>query len=34
MSIYVLMEYIEECKLNHEKATVQGLYTFKELWEE
>ncbi len=32
MSIYILIEYIEECKLKHKQATVQGLYSFKELW--
>lgn len=32
MSIYVLLEYMQQCKIKHKQATVNGLYSFKELW--
>ena len=32
MSIYVLLEYIEECRRKGTKPTKEGLYKFKKLW--
>lgn len=35
MSVYVLLEYIEECKKNEDNPTLKGLKKFKkEKWRE
>lgn len=32
MSIYILLEYVQECKYKNIKPNREGLYEFKKLW--
>lgn len=32
MSIYILIEYVQQCKSKHKQVTINGLYSFKKLW--
>ncbi|PRR85559.1 hypothetical protein CLLU_14800 [Clostridium luticellarii] len=32
MSIYVLLEYVDECKTSYINPTWKGLFEFKKLW--
>lgn len=32
VSVYVLLEYVQECRKRGVKPTKEGLYKFKKLW--
>ncbi|OPJ58047.1 hypothetical protein CLORY_37890 [Clostridium oryzae] len=34
MSIYVIIEYVAQCKLHNIQPTFEGLYQYKEIWKE